>query len=296
MPRRETAWAGRPVMSRPLNRMRPRRRRQHAGQQVEERGLARPVGPDDRAQLAGPDLEIHPVDRGEAPEGLAEPPALEQATVGGAAAGARLREPLGLRRPDLGRVGRRWTPAGEQPGERAHDPVGQEEDDQHERPPDEDLPVLEVLAQEVAHPDEDAGADERAEQGAGPAEQGHDEDRARHLPVDVLDRHELQHDGEEGPGQPREEPRDREGREPHPARVETARRRAGLVGLDRTHHPPEGRAQQVADRQHREEDRGRDHVVAGDRPLGQPPAQRLAQVEDRQVARARRCHRSPAST
>src|SRR6266851_3332672 len=43
-----------------------------AGQQIEERGLARPVGPDDRMQRPLLDLERDLVDRGQGPERLRE--------------------------------------------------------------------------------------------------------------------------------------------------------------------------------------------------------------------------------
>src|SRR2546423_13865818 len=47
-----------------------RSRRKGAGEQIEERGLARAVRPDDRVQRAGLDLERHAVDRGERAERL----------------------------------------------------------------------------------------------------------------------------------------------------------------------------------------------------------------------------------
>ena len=49
-----------------------RRRRMLAGQQVEERGLSRPVRPDHGVQRALLDLERDRVDRGEGPEGLGQ--------------------------------------------------------------------------------------------------------------------------------------------------------------------------------------------------------------------------------
>ena len=286
MPRRETACAGQARDVLALEQDVPARRGQDAGEEVEERRLARAVGTDDRAQLALAHLEVDAVDGGEAPERLGEASALEQTRAAAVPARRRARQPRGLRQAVLQRADRHRPAPADEPRQRADDAVGKEEHDEHEGPADEDLPVLEVLAEEIAHPDEDAGADERAEQRARPAEQRHDQDGARHLPVDVLDRHELQHDGEQRAGQPREEARDREGHEPDAAGVVAARRRARLVGLHRAHRAPEGRAQQMADRQHRDDDDGGDHVVPRDRALRQPPAEGLAQVENRQVAEA----------
>ena len=60
--------AASPVMSSPLNRMRPDGRAQHAGQAVEEGALARAVRPDDGADLAALDLEVDVVERGQPAE------------------------------------------------------------------------------------------------------------------------------------------------------------------------------------------------------------------------------------
>ena len=50
----------------------------HPGHQVEERGLACPIGADDADHLSLVDIDVQPVDGVEAPEGLAQAPYLEQ--------------------------------------------------------------------------------------------------------------------------------------------------------------------------------------------------------------------------
>ena len=53
------------------------RRRELARDQVEQRGLAGPVGPEDRAPLAGPDVEVDARDGDDAAEAPADPPQAE---------------------------------------------------------------------------------------------------------------------------------------------------------------------------------------------------------------------------
>ena len=70
--------AGRlPVMSRPLNVMRPRGRREEVRQQVEAGGLAGAVGADERVDGGAPHLEVDVPDRDEAAELLRQPPGLQ---------------------------------------------------------------------------------------------------------------------------------------------------------------------------------------------------------------------------
>ena len=73
MPRREISFGGSPVMSSPLNRMRPEVGLQHAGQAVEERALAGAVRADDGADLAAPELEIDVVERRQPPKRIVSP-------------------------------------------------------------------------------------------------------------------------------------------------------------------------------------------------------------------------------
>ena len=61
MPRRERACGGIAVMSEPSNTMRPLRRRDVAGDQVEQGGLAGAVGADHRQRLAALDGEVDAV-------------------------------------------------------------------------------------------------------------------------------------------------------------------------------------------------------------------------------------------
>ena len=76
-PRWATRLAGVPVMSLPSKMILPERRRKGAGEQVEERGLAGAVRPDDRVQAARLDGEADVLHRHEGAEGFAQALCLE---------------------------------------------------------------------------------------------------------------------------------------------------------------------------------------------------------------------------
>ena len=175
--------------------------------------LPAPLGPMTERSSPAPHLEVDAVDRGEAAERLGQALALEEPSVVRRRRGARAasRSGSGTWRASAGAAAGTARRAATSRVSVPTMPSGRKRTISDEGAADEDLPVLEVLAQEIAHPDEHAGAHEGAEQRARAAEERHDQHRARHRPVDVLDRHELEHHREQRAGQPREEARDREG-------------------------------------------------------------------------------------
>src|SRR2546428_12495175 len=94
---------------------------------------------------------------------------------------------------------RRIDRSGSEPREqRAPDAFRKEEDEGHEDRPDHERPGLGEDREAVLEDEERRGADEGAEEGAGAAEQCHDDDLPPARPVERLDRADLAPGGDEG--------------------------------------------------------------------------------------------------
>src|SRR5437762_4136509 len=101
---------------------------------------------------------------------------------------------------------RRIARSGSEPGEqRAPDALRQEQDEGHEDRPDHERPGLGEDREAVLEDEERRGTDEGTEEGAGAAEERHDDDLPRGRPVERLDRDEAEPERVEGAGEPREE-------------------------------------------------------------------------------------------
>jgi hypothetical protein len=92
----------------------------------------------------------------------------------------------------------------------------------------------------VFQPDHDRGTEDRAENRAQAAEQGHQHDLARHVPIHVGERGELEHQHLGRAGQPREPRRQDESQQLEALDVIAERKRARLVLADRFQHLAEG--------------------------------------------------------
>src|SRR2546428_6244079 len=119
---------------------------------------------------------------------------------------------------------RRIDRSGSEPREqRAPDAFRKEADEGHEDRPDHERPGLGEDREAVLEDEERRGADEGAEEGAGAAEQCHDDDLPRGRPVERLDRDDVEPEGVEGAGEPREEGGEDERQELDATRVIAAR-------------------------------------------------------------------------
>src|SRR5205809_621574 len=88
---------------------------------------------------------------------------------------------------------RRIARSGSEPGEqRAPDALRQEQDEGHEDRPDHERPGLGEDREAVLEDEERRGTDEGTEEGAGAAEERHDDDLPRGRPVERLDRDEAE--------------------------------------------------------------------------------------------------------
>ena len=241
IPRRETAWAGRPVMSPPLNRICPADGGRTPVSRLKNVVLPAPLGPMTERSSPSTHLEVDAVDGGEAAEDLGQPSALQQHAVDARARAVR----AGAAGSGTARRVLRSAPRGGGPASRVSVPTmpsGRKSTISTKAPPTNTSQYSRCLLRKSRIQMNTPAPTNGPSSVPGAAEQRHDQDGARHRPVDVLDRHELQHDGEKGAGQPREEAGDRERHQLHAAGVVAAGGRARLVGLHRPHRPPERRA------------------------------------------------------
>src|SRR5919197_1815884 len=149
--------------------------------------------------------------------------------------------------------------------QRAPDALGQEEDEGHEDRADDERPGLGEDRQAVLEDEERRGADEGTEEGAGAAEQRHDDDLPRRLPVERLDRDHVEPEGVQGAGEPREERGEDERQELDAADVVAARRGTLAVLTDRLEHGAEGRVEDALEPGDRRGDQREGEVVEGER-------------------------------
>src|SRR5439155_13952462 len=161
---------------------------------------------------------------------------------------------------------RRIDRSGSEPREqRAPDAFREEEDEGHEDRPDHERPGLGEDRETVLEDEERRGADEGAEEGAGAAEQRHDDDLPGGRPVERFDRDDVEPEGVEGAGEPREERGEDERQELDAARVVAARGGALAVLADRLEHGAEGRVEDALEGGDRRDDECQGEVVEGER-------------------------------
>src|SRR5207244_5026510 len=161
---------------------------------------------------------------------------------------------------------RRIDRSGSEPREqRAPDAFRKEEDEGHEDRPDHERPGLGEDREAVLEDEERRGADEGAEAGAGAAEQCHDDHLPRGRPVERLDRDDVEPEGVEGAGEPREEGGEDERQELDATRVIAARGGALAVLADRLEHGAEGRVEDALEGGDRRGDERQGEVVEGER-------------------------------
>src|SRR5213593_1127265 len=161
---------------------------------------------------------------------------------------------------------RRIDRSGSEPREqRAPDAFRKEEDESHEDRPDHERPGLGEDREAVLEDEERRGADEGAEEGAGAAEQCHDDDLPRGRPVERLDRDDVEPEGVEGAGEPREEGGEDERQELDATRVIAARGGALAVLADRLEHGAEGRVEDALEGGDRRGNERQGEVVEGER-------------------------------
>src|SRR5439155_1316658 len=161
---------------------------------------------------------------------------------------------------------RRIDRSGSEPREqRAPDAFREEEDEGHEDRPDHERPGLGEDRETVLEDEERRGADEGAEEGAGAAEQRHDDDLPGGRPVERFDRDDVEPEGVEGAGEPREERGEDERQELDAARVVAARGGALAVLADRLEHGAEGRVEDALEGGDRRDDERQGKVVEGER-------------------------------
>src|SRR5438132_2474666 len=161
---------------------------------------------------------------------------------------------------------RRIDHSGSEPREqRAPDAFRKEEDEGHEDRPDHERPGLGEDRQAVLEDEERRGADEGTEEGPGAAEQRHDDDLPRRRPVERLDRDDVEPEGVERAGEPREERGKDERQELDAADVIAARGGALAVLADRLEDGAEGRVENALEAGDGERDEREGEVVEGER-------------------------------
>ena len=179
MPSRQTWWLGRPAIAWSANRIAPALRLDRAGDDVEQRRLAGAVGTDDGADLAFLDPHGDLVERDQRAVASCHAVELEQ------------RHGQGLPPARHGR-GARQPP----------DSLGREQDEGDEDQAEVERPGLRQRAELVLHQHEEGGAQDRADQRSGSADDHHDEHLARQQPEQQLGIGEAGERRVEGAGQP----------------------------------------------------------------------------------------------
>ena len=198
----------------PLEPDRPRGRPQNPGEHVDERGLTRTVGADDRDELAGAHREAHPVERDEVAVELADVARLEDDLAA--------HDVRGLAKNPMS-------------------PPGREDHDDGQDGPEDEPPVRHHRHHRVLQDDEHEGAQHRAEEVGEAAQQRHEHEAARVGPVgqrgvDVADGR-----AQERPAHRPEHPRDHEGVPAIAGHAHPERFRLGGVVADRAQAEPERR-------------------------------------------------------
>ena len=235
--------------------------RQRAGDQVEHRGLAGAVGPDQAQNLAGLDLEAHIVDGDKAAEAACR-----------AGDGQDRLAAFGLlavleRAGGEGRGGLHARQPAQREGHDAGTRPLQQQDEQHREHDDLELargarrdhrqPVLDAVLEQG----DDGRAHDRAREVGHAADHRHQEVEDADIDVEGSGADEAAHVGVEPARQRRQQRRDDEGDELYAERIDAQALRHDLAAAQGAHRPALARIEQVR-RQHQGHDQeGPDQVV-----------------------------------
>src|SRR6266478_5805263 len=151
--------------------------------------------------------------------------------------------------------------------QRAPDALREKEDERHEDRANDERPGLGENAQAVLQDEIGRRPHERAEEGAGAAEQRHHDYLPRGRPVERLDRDDREPQRLQRPRQPRQRGREHERQQPDPIDVVPAGDRAVAVLANRLQNGAEGRVEDAPEPDHRQPDQGKREVVEGERAL-----------------------------
>src|SRR6266545_657403 len=220
MPRRQRSCGGMPVTSRSLNRTLPASGLKWPVMRLKSVVLPAPLGPM-MAQI--------------------EPRCTVRLTPATAKKPSKL-----LRRSRTSSTGHSPRDAPSQAERRARDAAREDEEQHDEDDPEDERPVLRVGDDLLVQPEEDQGAQSRAEEGAHAAQERHDQHLGGLGPVGEVGEDAAVEDAEERAGKPGEHAGQHEGRKLVPAHVDTDELRALRVLADGGEHAAEGRAHDAA--------------------------------------------------
>ena len=253
-PRRQIACGGCPVMSRPAEAHAPRVRDQVSRDDVEQRGLARAVGPDHRRDLPGLHAQRHPAQGLEAAEGPRDVRDLEQRR--------RRHRRASIVEASDDVVRRRRRPALDE----AHDSAGEDVDQRQQDDAEHDRPVLGERRHHRVEHDQDSRPQRRAEEDVRTAEERHEQDLRRLRPERIVGEGPTAEEREERPGEAGHSARDDEGQELHALDVDAHELRALGVLPDREQGPAERRIDEAPEGPGRQPRAGEGEEIEGPRP------------------------------
>ena len=268
-PRAAIRLAAGPVTGEPSRSTAPRVGPLEAADHVQERGLPRPVRPDDAANLAALRPRDHAVERADAAERDREIADGEHRPVAAATRGraAITRHRSSARRRHGGgrrHAAQRLLPSGHAPPQQRDQALGQEDDREHQHEAERDLLGALERPERLLDADEEGRSQHGAPHRAEPAHHDHAEVHDHLEEVESLGRDEVERGRVEPAGRPRVERAHREGERLRAREVDAERLRGHLAVAHRDHRAPDARADGVpGGDDERGRDREREVVHAG---------------------------------